>query len=152
MGEVLHFVDEAKRKEMCLTIHKKDRSELIGAILSENQNAINSVCMLLKSIADVGPAAVQLFAPKVPIASIRKLPSMMTARKTRYRVVRWILSLIREDPEGTGKQIMLRPDIMSALTEGLYQDGDFLMREVGNGCSFFFFDDCLSTIFQRFFK
>ena len=130
MGEVIHFIDDAKRKEMCLTIHKKDRSELIGAILSENQNAINSVCTLLKAIMDVGPAAVQLFSQKVPIASIRKLPEIIKTRKTRYRVVRWILAIIREDPDNSGKQIMLRPEIMSAVTEGLYQDGEFLAKEV----------------------
>lgn len=55
---------------------------------------------------------------------------MITTKKTRNRVTRWITAIIREDPEVTGKQILLRPDIVSALAEGIHQDGTFLMRDV----------------------
>ena len=74
LGEVIHYSDESKRKELCLIIFKKEHSDLIGAFLSDNPSAINSVCILLRAIADVGPAAVQLFSQRVPIATIRNYP------------------------------------------------------------------------------
>ena len=126
-AEVIRYADEHKQKELCLTLFKKDHSDLIGALLSENDAAINSVCALLRAIVFVGPAAAQLLNQYVPLATIRKLPEMITTKKTRNRVARWI---IREDPDVTGKQILLRPDIVSALAEGIHQDGTFLMRDV----------------------
>ena len=127
---MIHYSDESKRKELCLTIFKKDHSDLIGAFLSDNPSAINSVCVLLKAVADVGPAAVQLFSQRVPLATIRKLPEMIISKKTRYRVSRWIAAIIREDPDVSGKQVLLRPDLMSSLADGLNEDGPFLLNEV----------------------
>ena len=78
----------------------------------------------------MGPAAAQLLNQYVPLVTIRKLPEMITTKKTRNRVVRWIAAIIREDPDVTGKQVLLRPDIVGALAEGIHQDGAFLMRDV----------------------
>ena len=112
-AEVVRYADEHKQKELCLTLFKKDHSDLIGALLSENDAAINSVCALLRAIVFVGPAAAQLLNQYVPLATIRKLPEMITTKKTRNRVARWIIAIIREDPDVTGKQILLRPELRS---------------------------------------
>ena len=109
---------------------KKHSDDLMGSLLSENWFAINSACNMLRVICYIGPAAVQLSNQKVPFSAIRNLPDMIRNTKTRYRVVRWIDAMIRNDPPNLGKQILLRQDIMSAIVEGIYKDSDFLTKEV----------------------
>ena len=109
---------------------KKHSDDLMGSLLSENWFAINSACNVLRVICFVGPAAVQLSNQKVPFSAIRNLPEMIRNTKTRYRVVRWINAMIRNDPQNLGKQVLLRQDIMSAIVESIYRDSDFLTNEV----------------------
>ena len=109
---------------------KKHSDDLMGSLLSEKCFAINSACNVLRVICFVGPAALQLSNQKVPFSAIRNLPDMIRNTKTRYRVVRWINAMIRNDPQNLGKQVLLRQDIMSAIVEGIYRDSDFLTNEV----------------------
>ena len=102
----------------------------MGAITSENKYSNNSVCTLLYAICNVGAAGVQLVNQKIPINTITQLPSMLTHTRTRYRSCRWIISIIRNDPEIVGKQLLLRQDIIAALADGLHHDGEVLMKDV----------------------
>lgn len=109
---------------------RKHSDDLLGALLSENWYAINSASALLRSICVVGPAAVQLVNQKIPFSAIRNLPTMIQHPKTRYRVSRWVLSMIRNDPQNLGKQILLRQDIIAAIAEGIYRDSEVLVNDV----------------------
>ena len=100
---------------------------MLGALLSENWYAINSASTLLRAICVVGPAAVQLVNQKIPFSAVRNLPTMIQNPKTRYRVSRWVLSMI------IGKQILLRQDIIAALAEGIYRDSEVLVNDVRFG-------------------
>ena len=106
---------------------------MLGALLSENWYAINTASTLLRAICVVGPAAVQLVNQKIPFSAVRNLPTMIQNPKTRYRVSRWVLSMIRNDPQTIGKQILLRQDIIVALAEGIYRDSEVLLNDVRFG-------------------
>ena len=44
-----------------------------------------------------------------------------------------MLSMIRNDPQTIGKQILLRQDIIAALAEGIYRDSEVLVNDVRFG-------------------
>lgn len=113
-----------------MTILRKQNADVLGAITSTNQYSINSVCILFRSICDVGAAGVQLLNQKIPLSSISQLPSIISNTRTRYRSVRWIASVLRNDPDVVGKQILLRQDIISALANGMQNDGEYLLNDV----------------------
>ena len=113
-----------------MTILRKQNADVLGAITSTNQYSINSVCILFRSICDVGAAGVQLLNQQIPLSSISQLPSIISNTRTRYRSVRWIASVLRNDPDVVGKQILLRQDIISALANGMQNDGEYLLNDV----------------------
>lgn len=118
------------KKELCLTILRKQNADVLGALSSTNTYSNNSICILLRAICDVGAAGVQLLNQKIPINTITQLPSLVSNTRTRYRVARWIASIVRNDPDIVGKQILLRQDIISALADNLHKDGEYLMKDV----------------------
>lgn len=115
---------------MCLTILRKQNADVMGAVMSTNTYSNNSACVLLRAICDVGAAGVQLVNQRIPINTINNLPELISNTRTRYRAARWIASMIRNDKEIVGKQILLRQDIISALANGLHHDGEYLMNDV----------------------
>ena len=113
-----------------MTILRKQNADVLGAITSTNQYSINSVCILFRSICDVGAAGVQLLNQKIPLSSLSQLPSIISNTRTRHRSVRWIASVLRNDPDVVGKQTLLRQDIISALANGMQNDGEYLLNGV----------------------
>ena len=131
LAEAIRYGSDTLKRDLCLRICRKENNEVLGALLCENYDTVNSVLILLNAIANVGPVAVLICNQVMPISSIRNLSEMIRQKRTRYRTSRWIATIIREDPEEVGKQILLRPDIMSALAEGISNDRGFLLSEVG---------------------
>ena len=127
---MIRYADDQTKRTLCISILKNRNDDLQGALLSKSIESINSVCILLRSIAYVGPAAVQLTNHKIPLDSIQDLPVMIQSQRTRYRVSLWIAAVIHEDPQMIGKQLLLRPDVMSALLSRLSTDRGHLLHEV----------------------
>ena len=130
LAECIRYGSENLKKELCLTILRKQNADVMGAINSTNTYSNNSSCILLRAICEVGPAGVQLLNQKIPITTISNLPTLLSNTRTRYHACRWIGSLIRNDPEIVGKQILLRQDLIAAIADGLTNDGEILMRDV----------------------
>lgn len=127
---MIRYSNEETKRDLCISILKNRNDDLQGALLSKNPDSINSVCVLLRAIAFVGPAAVQLTNRKVPLESISDLPQLIESPRTRYRTSLWIAAVIREDPQQTGRQLLLRQDIMAALLSHLASDRGHLLHEV----------------------
>ncbi|KAK8803357.1 hypothetical protein WA158_001051 [Blastocystis sp. Blastoise] len=126
---IFYSTNDAWKKKVSISILNKHSNELLSILSGQDKDIINCVYKLLGNIADIGEGAVKLISAKIPIYTLKVIPSAISDKKTRYRSCRFICSVLRNDPSSS-KQLCANKDLMKVFIGNTHLDSEVLCREI----------------------